>query len=39
MADVIGQATVQEDLNQSPEFHPADPEPVPDDEFYQSQGL
>jgi hypothetical protein len=36
---VLQQATAQDYLDQSPEFDPADPEPVPDDEFDQTQGL
>jgi hypothetical protein len=26
-----------EDLDQSPEFDPADPEPIPEDHFHQSR--
>ena len=36
--DGIAQESLPNDLDQSPEFHPAEPEPVPEDDFDQSSG-
>jgi hypothetical protein len=36
--DEAVQESFPDDLAQSPEFDPADPEPIPDDDFDQSWG-
>ena len=36
--DEIAQEFLPNDLDQSPEFDPAEPEPVPEDDFDQSSG-
>ena len=36
--DEVAQESLPDDLDQSPEFDPADPEPLPEDDFDQSRG-
>ena len=38
LADEVAQESFPDDLDQSSEFDPAEPEPVPDDDFDQSWG-
>jgi hypothetical protein len=33
------QESFPDDLDQSPDFDPADPEPIPQDHFHQSPGV
>jgi len=35
--DEVAQESLPDDLDQSPEFDPADPEPLPEDDFDQSR--
>jgi hypothetical protein len=37
-ADEIAQRFFRDDLDQTPSFDPAEPEPIPDDDFDQSWG-
>jgi len=36
--DEVAQQSFPDDLDQSPEFDPTDPEPIPEDDFDQSSG-
>jgi len=37
-AEKVAKGSFPDDLNQSPEFGPTDPEPIPEDHFDQSWG-
>ena len=37
-SDEVAQESFPDDLDQSPEFDPTDPEPVPEDDFDQNLG-
>ena len=36
--DEVAQEAFPDDLDQSPQFDPADPEPLPEDDFHQTWG-
>jgi hypothetical protein len=37
-AEKLAQEPFPDDLDQSPDFHPTEPEPIPQDHFDQSRG-
>lgn len=37
-AEKVALQSSLDDLDQSPEFHPAEPEPIPEDHFDQTRG-